>query len=139
MPETDYFVKFSTRLRRGEAVKAMKGAPLAVWLVYALHVGRDGCAWPSVETVSKKTGYSIRCVQYAIKKLILLGALAYSGNHHSGVKRYRLPDVVTFGTGTENVSNTDTADVADCTGGVQNVTEKMSQIAPEGELGSRTI
>ena len=135
MGETDYFVKLSTRLRRADAIRAMRGAPLTVWLAYSLYVGKDGTAWPSVETIAKLTGYCERQVQRITRKLLRMEAMFFIGYHFSGVRIYRLPDVVCFGS-TEEPASVETQNVTrgatfSAFSETQNVTRRRTT---EGEL-----
>ncbi len=70
-----YFVKCDVRLKYDGTLAKLKGAPLAVYLAIGLHVNRNGIAYPSLETLSEKTGYSRRQVVRAIKKLTSMGLI----------------------------------------------------------------
>jgi len=68
--EADYlYVQLDTRLKHDGTLAKLKGAALSVYIAIGLHVNRNGEAWPSLDTLSKLTGYSKRQVQNAVKKL----------------------------------------------------------------------
>ena len=59
---SDIFVKLAVTFRDTMLAK-LKGPPLSVYLCIALHCGNASMtAWPSLETIAIKTGYSKRAV-----------------------------------------------------------------------------
>ena len=58
---------------RDKALRELKGAPLSVLLCIGLHAGKDGKAWPSLDTIADETGYDRKTVQRAIRTLVSRG------------------------------------------------------------------
>jgi len=50
----------------------LKGAKLAVFLAIALHANEEGWSWPSYETLSRETGYSLDKIRDALAELCSL-------------------------------------------------------------------
>jgi hypothetical protein len=55
-----------------EYLYILKGAKLAVFLAIALHSNEDGWSWPSYETLSRETGYSLDKIRDALAELCSL-------------------------------------------------------------------
>jgi DNA-binding transcriptional ArsR family regulator len=81
MPWTSVYVKLLVAFRR-QALRKLKGAPLSVFICLALHVGEDGYANPSIETIMQETGYGRATVCSALDVLYDLGLV-------ERVKRYK--------------------------------------------------
>jgi hypothetical protein len=103
--QKDYFIQLSTSLRRGKAIRKLRGSPLTVWLAIALHVGTDGRAYPSENTIAEISGYSVDTVKRCIGKLIANGMLIKErqGGWHRGSNLYRIPGYARFGYSPEPV------------------------------------
>jgi hypothetical protein len=61
------YVKIDTELN--DYLQTLKGAPLAVFLCIALHVGKSQTAFPSEKRICRLTGYCERQVRRAIRTL----------------------------------------------------------------------
>ena len=59
------FVKVDVQMREG-GVKKLRGAPLSTYLTLALHMNWDGESFPSLETLSRETGYSVKQAKRAL-------------------------------------------------------------------------
>jgi len=64
----DIFVKLFVTFRDAMLAQ-LKGPRLSVYLCIALHCGPEMTAWPSLNTISRETGYSKRAVITAISNL----------------------------------------------------------------------
>jgi len=77
------WVKLSVAFRE-KWISLLSGSKLAVFLVIALHIDENGKSFPSIELISKETGYSERQVIRAIQQLEKQGLLevtrVYLGN-----------------------------------------------------------
>lgn len=69
---TDFYIKLKVAFRK-RALRELKGAPLAVFICLALHVDRDGVAYPGIDTIMRETGYSRSVVCNALDSLVNLG------------------------------------------------------------------
>lgn len=94
------FVKFSTEFRKKQ-LKQLKGAPLAVFLCYALHCDENGYTWIDDVVVKKETGYSPDATREARKKLIKFGYLyqkqLYDENNRFRDYAYRIFQPIEIG------------------------------------------
>lgn len=87
--------------------KDIRGPARDVLMVYCDHANDDGrVAWPTIETVAWKAGYSVRQTQRVIKKLRTAGMLRQVKTHNGrqeGVRYYvdlsGIPDKPARGTG----------------------------------------
>jgi len=83
----EVWVKLSTAFK-DKQLKELKGAPLSVFICYALHSNENGYTWVGDKTVKKETGYST--TSKIRKKLIEKGYLyqARLRNEENQVKDY---------------------------------------------------
>lgn len=89
---TDFYIKLKLAFRR-KALRELKGAPLSVFLCLALHMDKDGVAYPGIETIMNETGYTGRAtVCSALDTLVDLGLCtkrsSYRGNDEYIVNGY---------------------------------------------------
>ncbi len=68
----DIFVKLSVTFR-DNMLAQLKGAKLSVYLCIALFCGQEMQSYPSIDTISKRTGYSEQSVKAALKELQEMG------------------------------------------------------------------
>lgn len=66
---------FVPRWMRDGLIADLKGARLAVWLVYCSHSNSQGEAWPSIGALARETGYDAGTVKLARRELIDMGLL----------------------------------------------------------------
>jgi hypothetical protein len=94
-----------------------------VLLAYADHADQNGGSiYPSIDLISKKTGYSERAIQQITRDLEQLGLLIPDGVGPNGTNRWRIPVVRTEGG----------AKIAPPPRDAENCTPPMSKTAPEG-------
>jgi len=93
---TDFYIKLKVAFRH-RALAELKGAPLSVFLCLALHVDRDGVAYPGVQTIMRETGYSRSVVCSALGTLVDLGLMA-KRRAHRGNDEYIIQGYAWFGT-----------------------------------------
>jgi hypothetical protein len=72
-----------------EILPKLKGAPVAVLVAYWSRANKDGFAWPSIETLSRDTGYGELAVKRAKKVLIGIGLLVPVQQHRDTDGRYK--------------------------------------------------
>ena len=65
--EETVFVQINARFR--ECLHLLKGPRLAVFMAIALHIDKEGLAWPSYDTISRETGYGKHAVARALRAL----------------------------------------------------------------------
>jgi len=82
------FVKFSPAFREKQ-LKELKGAPLSVFLCYALHSNEYGYCWIDNKQVVKETGYSESQIMNAKQKLREKGYLYDARLYEPKTKRFR--------------------------------------------------
>lgn len=92
---TDFYIKLKVAFRR-RALRELKGAPLSTFLCLALHVDRDGVAYPGIQTIMKETGYSRSVVCNALAELVRLG-LVTKRSAQRGTDEYVLNGYAWFG------------------------------------------
>jgi len=92
---TDFYIKLKVAFRR-RALRELKGAPLSTFLCLALHVDRDGVAYPGVQTIMQETGYSRSVVCNALAELVRLG-LVTKRSAQRGTDEYVLNGYAWFG------------------------------------------
>ncbi len=68
----EVFLKFSPAFRNKQ-LRELKGAPLSIFICYALHSDENGYTWIDDRTIKKETGYSI--TSEIRQKLIKMGYL----------------------------------------------------------------
>ena len=101
--DTAAWVKLSTAFK--PHIKALKGAPLAVWLYLSLSINRNGQAFPGIRTMAEELDYSHQGIIDAVKTLEEKGYLAV----RRGERRYNLyePGFAAIGRGKEPVNSVD--------------------------------
>ena len=67
----------------------MKGAPLAVFICLALHIGEQGRSWPSISLICKETGFNKDTVFESLKKLEFMGYIARRQKTDSETKQFQ--------------------------------------------------
>lgn len=94
---TDFYIKLKVAFRR-RALANLKGAKLSVFLCLALHVDRDGIAFPGIETIMQETGYSRSVVCSALDELVRLGLISkLSSPRSGGTDEYQVNGYAWFG------------------------------------------
>jgi hypothetical protein len=93
--ETDLFIQLNTGFRT-KHLRLLKGARLAVFLSIALHIDDESVSFPSAETISEETGYSIREVLRSVKELEKLKIIKVSREHRKS-NRYKVLQMARFG------------------------------------------
>lgn len=93
--ETDLFIQLNTGFRT-KHLRILKGARLAVFLSIALHIDDESVSFPSAETISEETGYSIREVLRSVKELEKLKIIKVSRQHRKS-NRYKVLQMARFG------------------------------------------
>jgi|YNPNPStandDraft_1061719.scaffolds.fasta_scaffold31796_1 hypothetical protein len=69
-PASQVYAQIDASFR--EYLHVLKGAKLAVFLAIALHANEEGWSWPSYETLSRETGYSLDKIRDALAELCSL-------------------------------------------------------------------
>lgn len=92
---TEVYVKIKVAFRQ-KALKLLKGPKLSCFLCVALHVGEQGTAHPSIDTIMRETGYSRSVVCNALKELEDLGFVEKQRRKHSSTL-YHVRGYVWFG------------------------------------------
>jgi hypothetical protein len=95
IPWTEVYVKIKVAFRT-KALKLLKGPKLSCFLCVALHVGEEGTAYPSIDTIMRETGYSRSVVCNALKKLEDLGFIEKQRRKHASTL-YSVRGYVWFG------------------------------------------
>lgn len=90
------FIKVDCQMRE-KGLRELKGVRLATYLNLALHMNREGIAFPSLTTIAQETGYNQRNIQKALRQLEHLGYIepldlstrsnAYRVNHYVSMRR----------------------------------------------------
>jgi len=92
----DFYIKLKVAFRK-RALAKLKGAPLSVFLCLALHVDRDGVAYPGIETIMKETAYSRSVVCNALLELARLGLVEKTRRPQRGADEYAVKGYAWFG------------------------------------------
>jgi len=95
IPWTEVYVKIKVAFRQ-KALKLLKGPKLSCFLCVALHVGDEGVAYPSIDTIMRETGYSRSIVCNALADLEDLGFIEKQRRKHDSTL-YHVKGYVWFG------------------------------------------
>ena len=79
---TDFYIKLKLAFRES-ALRALKGAPLSVFLCLALHVNRDGKSSPGIAALMRETGYGRASICEALDELESLRLVSKRACHQS--------------------------------------------------------
>ena len=82
------FVKFSVTFREKQLAQ-LKGPQLAVFICLALHIAEDGTCFPSVNLISKETGYNRDTIFDALRKLEFKGYVARAQAKDTRLKKFQ--------------------------------------------------
>jgi DNA-binding transcriptional ArsR family regulator len=74
--EERIYVQLETAFREKQLAQLRGAGKLAVFLCLALHINEEGLCWPSIDTISKETGYGKDTVYAALKSLEKMGFIA---------------------------------------------------------------
>jgi len=91
----EVYVKIKVAFRQ-KALKLLKGPKLSCFLCVALHVGDEGTAHPSIDTIMRETGYSRSVVCNALEQLENLGFIEKQRRKHDSTL-YHVKGYVWFG------------------------------------------
>ncbi len=97
---SDIFIKLSVDLREDGTLKKLRGAPLSVFIALGMHIDGKGECYPSVETLSKRTGYTTRQVTRALNTLVALNLISRTPTYFDGRQSsntYRVLRYFSFG------------------------------------------
>ena len=93
---TDFYIKLKTAFRY-RALARLKGAKLSVFLCLALHVDRDGIAYPGINAIMRETGYSRAPIVAALDELSQLGLITKTRSPQRGADEYQVNGYAWFG------------------------------------------
>ena len=74
--EERVYVQLETAFREKQLAQLRGAGKLAVFLCLALHINEEGLCWPSVDLISRETGYGKDTVFAALKSLEAMGFIA---------------------------------------------------------------
>lgn len=74
--EERIYVQMETAFREKQLAQLRGAGKLAVFLCLALHINEEGLCWPSIELISKETGYGKDTIFAALKSLENMGFIA---------------------------------------------------------------
>lgn len=90
MQQNGIWVKMDVGIRDGVLNQLRKygGSVYAVWMCLGAHVGEGGYCYPSLRTIARETGYSLRSVQKAINALETEGLIRKWHNKPKGSNEF---------------------------------------------------
>lgn len=74
--EERIYVQLETAFREKQLAQLRGAGKLAVFLCLALHINEEGLCWPSIDLISRETGYGKDTVFAALKSLENMGFIA---------------------------------------------------------------
>jgi len=103
IPWTEVYIKIKVAFRQ-KALALLKGPKLSCFLCIALHIGEDGTANPSIDTIVRETGYKRPTVCKALAELEALGFIEKTRRRHD-TTLYRVRGYAWFGKSGKSKAN----------------------------------